>query len=404
MTKKGVLFLFILILFSSFNPLIHSTDILTDQNQSDCTSIRLNTHSSPPSFISFFLRLAHLPSLSIGVIRDKSLSTFFYGETTRGQGNTPTKNTVYYAGSISKTVTATAILQLYEQGKVSLEDDINTYLPFPLRHPSYPTKPITIHMLLTHSSSLSNNQRRLFTYFSIFHYPREWLGEYLSSNGSLYYEDNWNEYEPGEAIYYSSVGYELLAFIVEQVSNVTFEHYCKQNIFRPLRMDNTSFSLSDINQSLMASIYAYVPGFYIPLPIYQNHNTGAGGILTTIEDLSHYLYMHMNNGSFENSSILKSETITLMHQAHCEHLPIKDAFDDGRNYGLGWIIWPEEAVKVSGGYQGHYGNVPGGISSLTISNSSGLILMSNQWLFYQPLQMMTMSWLRNYFHQYHTIT
>lgn len=56
----------------------------------------------------------------------------------------------------------------------------------------------------------------------------------------------------------------------------------------------------------------------------------------------------------------------------------------------GWIIWPKELVHVANGYQGNYGNVPGGISSLTISNHSAVILLSNQWLIYQPIQLMVM--------------
>lgn len=114
------------------------------------------------------LKIGHLPSLSVDVLnRNGHLNTFFYGEIKRGENKPPHKNTVYYAESISKTVTTTAILQLYEDNKLSLDEDINVYLPLQIRHPTYPEIPITIEIWLTHSSGLSNIQWRLFFYFSI---------------------------------------------------------------------------------------------------------------------------------------------------------------------------------------------------------------------------------------------
>lgn len=76
----------------------------------------------------------------------------------------------------------------------------------------------------------------------------------LTPGNELYSKDNWKEYPLGEAIYYSSLGYELLALIVDHVSDTSFETYCQNNIFKPLCMTNTSFLISDINQSLLALI------------------------------------------------------------------------------------------------------------------------------------------------------
>ena len=119
-------------------------------------------------------------------------------------------------------------------------------------------------------------------------------------------------------------------------------------------MTNTSFLINNINQSLLASIYCHLLGVYIPLSFYQNHNTDAGEMLSTIEDLSKYAQIHLNNGTYQKTTILGEETLQLMHEPHFTTLSIKDTYNNGRKYRLGWIIWSKESVHVTNRYQGHY--------------------------------------------------
>jgi CubicO group peptidase (beta-lactamase class C family) len=253
-------------------------------------------------------------------------------------------------------------------------------------------------MLLTHTAGFSNVQWRLFYYFSLLHYPREWLGEYLQPDGFLYHQDNWNEYPPGEGIYYSSVGYELLGLIIEQVSGSSFESYCKQNIFDPLSMHNTSFQLSDLSIDQFTTIYGYLLGVYFALPYYENHNDAAGGMYTTIEDISHFLLMHMNQGSYQDISLLQPESVEMMHTAQFTDLPGFDIYKDNRKYGFGWIVWPDGKGSYQNGLQGHLGNVPGGLSSMTVFNDTGVIFFGNEWFRVSYQQTFVMGWLREYFH------
>lgn len=100
------------------------------------------------------MRVTNHDALSVCIIKDnKTVWSKSYGYSHPHLFRKATNRTIYGVGSITKTITATAILQLYEKGLLDLNDDINTYLPFELRNPNFPDVPITIRSLLTHRSS-----------------------------------------------------------------------------------------------------------------------------------------------------------------------------------------------------------------------------------------------------------
>ncbi len=351
------------------------------------------------TYVKRLLRFADMPGFSVGIInQDGTVDYYNFGETTRRSGNTPTKDTVYFAASITKTVTGVAIMQLWEQGKIDLDADVKEYLPFELRHPDYPDTPITTRMLLSHTSGLTNILWRSFLYFSFFHYPLEWYEYFLTPGNPFYREDNWQEYGPEEGIYYTSLGYDLLGLIVERVSGMEFEDYCQQHIFEPLNMHNTSLRLSDYNMDQFATFYLYLFGIYLPIPYYEVHNDGSAGMSSTVEDLIHYLKMHLQNGSYENTQILKPETIELMHTVQYPDLPTYDIYRDNRNYGLGWIVWPDENQTYNTGMEGHLGNTLGCLSSMTVLNGTGVVFFGNEWTRLSYKQTAVMFALRSYFH------
>jgi CubicO group peptidase (beta-lactamase class C family) len=154
------------------------------------------------------MKLAHMPSLSICLIKkDAVVYSHCFGYANLRKKTIATEETMYLAGSISKVVTATVLMQLYEQGRFNLDDDINNYLPFSLRNPSYPDIPITIRMLLAHQSSLGNKDILPFVFLSVLNYTKEFFHEYLIPQGKFYTQDIWRNVPPGEEAYYSSVGY-----------------------------------------------------------------------------------------------------------------------------------------------------------------------------------------------------
>jgi len=158
---------------------------------------------------------------------------------------------VYMAGSVSKAIAAMALMQLYEDDLFELDDDINDYLPFPLRNPYHPEVPVTFKMVLSHQSSLPLTDQIQYPYIGISYllnfpkltYPD--FKEYLVPGGRAYNPDAWTDNTPGEAFNYSNVGFMLVEYLVELISEQDYKDYCNENIFIPLKMYNTSFNFRD---------------------------------------------------------------------------------------------------------------------------------------------------------------
>jgi len=325
--------------------------------------------------VQFYMKLGHIPSLSICSVKNDQLilskSYGFYDLTDEKQA---TEDTVYMIGSISKMFVALGMMQLYEDGCFSLDDNINDYLPFNVSNPSYPNTAITFRMLLAHQSSLGNTNPLLFFYFSILGYPNDWLDEVLNPDGFLYTSQVWEDYAPGEQKKYSSLGYELLGFLLEQISHQSIQKYCKKYIFQPLEMDNTSFLYSDINREHIALPYLWFSARYHRLPLYDTKNKAAGGLKSTLSDFSHFLIVHLNNGSFNDTRILEKETIDLMQTMH---------YPDGDGFA-----WRFDEFSDGNTYLNHAGTIPGYYSRIIISSKHkyGIMYSTNQYNLYPDIE------------------
>ena len=132
-----------------------------------------------------------------------------------------TADTVLNVASISKTFTNAAVLQLWEDGRIDLDDDVNRYLPFRLVHPRHPGTAITFRHLLTHTASIGDGEAYDSSYacgdpaVSL----GDWIEGYLVAGGKYYdAEESFLDAEPGETYSYSNVGFGLLGFLVEHIS------------------------------------------------------------------------------------------------------------------------------------------------------------------------------------------
>jgi len=308
-------------------------------------------------YVKILMKIGHRPSIATGIIYNDTLVwSKAYGYYDLENQKQATKDILYLQASVSKTVVATALMQQYEQGKFNLTDDVNNYLPFELRNPNHPDLPITIEMLLSHRSSLADDNLYwiCLSYLpgdpDVPDYPMPWLEEYFTPNGSAYSSSTWSEAEPGEKYYYSNVGYSLVGYLVEIFSNQNFNEYCKEHIFEPLEMYNSSFRLRDHNISNIAVPYEYKNGAYFRHPHYGIHPIHPAITLrTSVEEYSHFLIAHMNGGLWNGVRILNKTTVDLMHTAHFSP-------EDAHNYGLGWVLAKKADGEVqlshSGGYVG----------------------------------------------------
>lgn len=362
MNNRGFsLFLIAIILVTGFGPSLSST--VTNIDDFDGEIMKL-------------MEKAHFPSLSACIIKNNSVVwSKGYGFYDIQNKKEVTNDTIYLVGSISKTITATAVMQLWEKGLFNLDDDVNDYLPYNLRNPKYPDIPITFRMLLAHQSGLSGAILGLFFFFSVLHLSIEKLPQYILPDGRIYNPLSWVDSPPGEDYTYSCLGYEILGTLVEFFSNKSYVEYCKEYIFQPLKMNDTSFLPEELDEDRLAIPYAYFLIKNIPLPQYTNYNFASGGLRSTVIDLARYLFTYMNGGEYDGTRILEEETVNLM---------LTYQYPNSR-YGLGWKMFMIDEENNTRRI-GHSGTVPGGISSMYFhsSTNTGVIYTANQYLFFRP--------------------
>lgn len=172
-----------------------------------------------PSALALAAEHAKVPGISIGVVRDGAVTR------TEAAGDVKTE-TALEAASIGKTIIGIAVMQLVEQGKIGLDDDASMHLPFVLRSPTHPKAPITIRMLLTHTSSVHDRMPDLETARD----PN--LGAFL--RGYVQSADAFLDAEPGAKSEYSNAGASLAALAVEKESRRPFDAYVRDAILSPV--------------------------------------------------------------------------------------------------------------------------------------------------------------------------
>jgi len=358
--------------------------------------------------ITQFMLEGHIPTLAACVVyKDSIIWSKGYGEQSNG-------NIAFMIGSITKTITATALLQLYEQSLFDLDENVNNFLPFSLRNPNYPDKPITFRLLLLHQSSLQRGgelyqsyvfndleQKEGITNETTPVFPA-WLDDVILSPESQNTSEIWGTWAPGVKqgrLTYSNLGYDLLGYLVELISNQTIEEYFQSNIFNPLDMTNTHYTHQSYSSDELAFPHEWIPDEEnvedyptdedknYNLPIFNLDELGAGALRSTTTDLSHFLIAHMNYGMYKNNRILSEESINLMHNKSQVYYGNKK-YD---SYGFGWINDKINTLEVDGEYllqplQGHSGRVFG-FNSLMFFNQDveiGVILFVNQGFSFVP--------------------
>jgi CubicO group peptidase (beta-lactamase class C family) len=312
------------------------------------------------------MNISGIPSIAAYVVKGNQIVwERYYGYADVTRRRVPDSSTSYALASVSKLIVVTAVMQLYEQGLIDLHADVNRYLPCSVRNPKYPDRIITPYQLLTHTSGLAwplkdGEVPGMFTKYPLDAAPplREWIPQYLLPGGEHYVPSVWKNTPPGERELYSNIGVSLLAYIVEEVSNTTFNAYCKQNIFAPLAMSNTSYDYADLDLDKVAAMY--LDGLQIES--YRGLYYPSGNLKSSLEDFSHFLVAHIQRGQFRGRRILQERTVD-------EILTI-------RNMASGLcLIWN----CTLGGWYGHAGGMDGGAAYVEFQRESnlGLMVVSN---------------------------
>jgi CubicO group peptidase (beta-lactamase class C family) len=222
------------------------------------------------------------------------------------------EQTLFRPGSISKTFTATAVMQLVEQGKLGLDVDVNQYLDFKI--PPREGQPITLRNIMTHTTGFEETLKGLMG--SAIPLP---LGDYLKA---------WipeRVFPPGKIPAYSNYASALAGYIVQRVSGEPFADYAQNHILTPLGMTHSSFQqplpqalLSQMSQGYMTA--SGQPSYYEMVGV-----APAGSLAATGADMGKYMIAHLQNGSYNGAQILKPETAIAMHAAQPKIYPALNA-------------------------------------------------------------------------------
>ncbi|HEY8558900.1 MAG TPA: serine hydrolase domain-containing protein [Pyrinomonadaceae bacterium] len=256
--------------------------------------------------------------------------------------------TLFRAYSISKSFTATAVMQLVERGLLKLDEDVNKYLKRFKIKDSF-AEPVTLADLLTHNAGFTDPDvsRQL----AQGEFRELDLGKYLVKNLPP-------RARPPGTFEYSNFGASLAGFIVEEVSGETFSDYVEKHIFKPLGMDRSTFLLpSRLSQKRLADFaysYAVENGVDRKMRFEEADfsTTPAANLLTTGTDIAKFMIAHLQNGRYENIRILSEASAKRMHEPW---LYTRSRPDNG--YGFFWRA-EKDGQRVlfhAGGYG--YGNV-----------------------------------------------
>jgi CubicO group peptidase (beta-lactamase class C family) len=226
---------------------------------------------------------------------------------------------------------------------------------------------------------------KTWTEFESLTYP-DFMTGYLNPGGPYYQTENWANCRPGTKFVYSTPGFDLLGYLVEQVSGQPFNDYLHDNIYVPLRMTNTTATPLDNPEQIAIPyerFYGVLGKTNIQLPFSQRWRIGGGSLYSTVTDLAHFLTAHMNQGEFEGYKLLQPESLALMHKK--TETSGGDFLQIG--YGYGWGIYRKESWQMwditfePRGYQGHGGTYWGYSSAMFMvqeeEGTYGYVLLMN---------------------------
>ena len=316
--------------------------------------------------------LDHWPAagVAVGVVRHGSLEwSFDHGLADIAAKNPITHDTVFRTGSLTKTMTAVAVMQLWEHGLVDLDAPASDYLRAFALVPARPDLgPVTVRHLLTHTSGIGYWRR-----WSDLARPGFGSGIHarrpVPSLADYYRRGLPVEIEPGTKWVYSNHGFATLGQIVADVTGQSFDRYLRDHVFDPLGMAHTDLVRSGRVTAALAT--GYVMGRRGPRAAAEGEvpTAAAGAAYSTPRDIARYVVALLGGGANEHGAVLKPETMASMFEPHFQ----TDARVPGM--GLGFELGEEDGRRVAG----KGGILSGFLShvSLAPDNGVGVFVLSN---------------------------
>ena len=322
-----------------------------------------SSEGSIEEFIDSEMPASGVPGLAYAVVAgDEITAVGARGVTKMGGNPKVTLDTPFVIGSISKSFTALAVMQLVEAGKIDLDAPVTEYLPdFTMADPDGGA--ITIRQLLSHTSGMPD--------------PMDWLAEYQDENTRTdeaalgdyvrTLSDDSLTFRPGEEWSYSDTGFDILGDVVAAVSGQTFEDTMQANILTPLGMKDSSYLLSDLDPAQLAAPHMYDENgnartldFYP----YSRAHAPSGSFYSSVNDMARLAIANMNQGTLEGTQVLPATAYDKMWAPQAASTWAEAFGPQVTNYGLGWWVGEFNGHTVIGnygadvGFQSHLGIFP----------------------------------------------
>jgi CubicO group peptidase (beta-lactamase class C family) len=310
--------------------------------------------------------------ISVAVVKhNKIIYTHSFGVKDLETKEPLTDECIFRIASISKSFSATAIMQLVEAGKVSLDDDVSKLVGFAVRNPKFPETVITLRTLLQHRSSINDSQG----YFSL-----DSINPATNPNSAKCY----NNYEPGKGYMYCNLNYNMTGAIIEKLSGERFDLYIKHHILDPLKLYG-GYCVDSLDKNRFATIYEYnkdsskftaSPNAYHPrreeIAHYEMGKTTpifspTGGMKISATDLAKYMIMHSRQGKYQGKRIISKKSANEMQTKVSEE------------EGYGMAIETTETLIKGKTMKGHTGSAYGLYSGMFFQPKEkfGFVVISN---------------------------
>lgn len=338
--------------------------------------------SSDPAldaFIEARMDEAKVPGLQCCIVKDGHIVfATGYGWADIETETPMTPDSVLEIASISKTFTATAAMQCVERGILRLDKDVKAALGWSARNPRHRKVPITLKMLMTHTSSITDSKVLWDGYYFGGDSPialDDWCRGYLTPGGDWWNSKNWGKYAPGAEWSYSNAGAATCGDVVEQASGTPFDAWCDDHIFGPLGMRDTSWRLRDLPAGLLAMPYYWEGGDYLPYGLYGCPDYPDSMVHTSANQLGKFLITYLQGGIYRGHRILDATTVDMMLTPF---VPGTDVLT-GKEVSQG-LFWHSNETFVHGRTLWGHSGADLGISSemyMDRSRNEGVIVLAN---------------------------
>jgi CubicO group peptidase (beta-lactamase class C family) len=314
------------------------------------------------AYIHARMEAANIPGLALGVVYGDQV-VYLKGYGIAGpDGRAVTPQTPFILGSTSKSFTALAIMQLVEAGQIDLDASVTTYLPWFRTRDAAASAQITVRHLLNQNSGLPTYE------------GRQGIADNDQSNMAL--ENGIRELSnvqlsqpAGQGYEYANENYDILGLIVQTVSGKSYEDYVRSAIFAPLQMNHSAAALSEPAAKELAT--GYRNWLFWPVPFaapYPRRTTPSGFLISSAEDMTHYLIAQLNGGVYGHHQLLSPQGMATLHTPGAQMSPLS-------SYGMGWVIQGQPgATKIS-----HNGDVSNFHANLLLlpDQHIGIVILIN---------------------------